>query len=295
MKKIISIPLALVFVLLFVMIGYPGFANSQGYSASLLEEYGSFTEVAAFHLSGLNIESQTIYPGYKIVTEEEERNLEQKNRNVDRGYVGEGVFFYPSEEQRQMVTQKREKGKNRQSISEDFSIMGPVYEDGTTQVVSVTPYSNGTLVQQDRVKGITENVWNIGMYVAGKIFKTVGSILLDIINFYADTLDKSKGSETYTYVSYRYIGKDVLVYDTGRWELWYQAKSRENYAHTLSTYVNAYGLTRTHNRDYTIDEGYYPVKTDFSPNYNNDSELAYRGWYNWMKDYNAYRYPEYGY
>ncbi|PTQ55577.1 MAG: hypothetical protein BSOLF_1823 [Candidatus Carbobacillus altaicus] len=90
MKKIISIPLALLFVILF---GYPGFANSQSYSASLLEEYGSFTEVVAFHLSGQNIESQTTYPGYKIVTQEEEKYLEQKNRNVDRGYVGEGVFF----------------------------------------------------------------------------------------------------------------------------------------------------------------------------------------------------------
>lgn len=175
--------------------------------------------------------------------------------------------------------------------------MGPVYDDGTVQVVNITPYSNGTLIQQDRVKGITENVWDISMYVVGKVFNTVGSILLDIINYYMETLDKSRGSETYTYLSYRYIGKDVLVYDSNwkRRAVWYQARSRETYAHALSTFVNKKGLTRTRSYDYTIDNGYEPVKTDFSPNYNNNSELAFRGWYNWKKGYNAYRYPEYGY
>lgn len=54
--------------------------------------FSNMTNYSSAQMSVQKIESQIIYPGYKIVTEEE-KNLEQKNQNVDRGYVGEGVFF----------------------------------------------------------------------------------------------------------------------------------------------------------------------------------------------------------
>lgn len=49
MKKSILISLTLLLVLSMVMIVYPGNASSQSDSASVLEDYGSLTEVASFH------------------------------------------------------------------------------------------------------------------------------------------------------------------------------------------------------------------------------------------------------
>jgi hypothetical protein len=147
------------------------------------------------------------YPGYKIVTEQEEVIIEQKNSNkIKHSYDGEGIIFYPTEEQKEMAKKKKAKN-NKTDNSGDINIMGPVYEDGTTKVVSVTPYANGTLIQEERKQGIAENIWYNGMKVAGVIFNTVGGIITDLATYYVDTVDKSKGTDTYTFKSYRYIGK----------------------------------------------------------------------------------------
>ncbi|WP_339063974.1 hypothetical protein [Tepidibacillus marianensis] len=106
------------------------------------------------------------YPNYTIVTEKEEKLIEIKNRKVERGYLGDVVIITPSEEQIQMMDNK----KTNNGIKNDGQV-GTMYvptPDGTTQILTVAPYSNGTLIQQDYKSGIASTIWNTSMYVAGK-------------------------------------------------------------------------------------------------------------------------------
>jgi len=234
-----------------------------------------------------SIEPETI-GDYTIVTEEEEAQIEvtnEVNNSFDKTYIGEPEITLPSSEQ-------LSKSGGPAEIPPYYE--APAYPDGTTSISNYA-YSNGTLIKQDTEEGILNNIWSKGMYVAGYIFKTVGGLVIDAADAALTTIDKSRGSTVYTYKSYRYIGKDVKVYDHPSWIKWYEAKSRQNFAHSLSTWVNTAGYTKTKSIDYDYDSGFNPVKTEFSTNYNNSSVLKNRAWTNWYKDYRYYKYPEYGY
>jgi hypothetical protein len=249
----------------------------------------SLSPTSAFAEDGSTSEQFPTPPieGYQVVTEEEETSLDT---TATPALQYEGTTIYePTYMEIQMAAKKN---------ATDPISPGPnyyqEYPDGTTSI-SKYAYSNGTLIQQDLDQGIANSIWSNGVTVAGFAFKTVGGVLVESANRLVTSIDKYRESTVYAYKSYRYIGKEAKVYNRGSWSKWYEAKSRENFAHTYSSWVNSSGYTKTIQIDFTRDNGYYPVVTNFSPNYNNDSELKNRAWTNWYKGYKYYSYPEYGY
>jgi hypothetical protein len=127
------------------------------------------------------------------------------------------------------------------------------------------------------------------MTVLGYYVDNDEGVILGAADVLASQIDFDQYVTAKTFKSYRYIGKEGQVYDYSGWEKHYDARSRQVYKHYLGTYVTEDSSTRTDSTDYTHDRGYSPVTTNDSPNFNNESELEERAWYNG----GGYRYPEY--
>ena len=209
----------------------------------------------------------------QVITEELEAELATDQQKI---YIGD---------------ERSSSGNNVIAIDEPNEVVA--VPEGTTSIATYA-YGGSGVIAQDSESGYYSYIYNIGMYAAGKFCDTVGGLIFKVVDYANKTLDKSRPITAKTYKSYRYIGKEVNVYDGGgRWEKNYEAISRENYKHYFGTYVDTKGYTYSTTIDYTRPNGYNPIVTNYSPNYNNNTELKKRASNNWVKDYEYYSWPEY--
>lgn len=222
------------------------------------------------------------------VSEEEEKSLVTNEDYVENNKVILEVSL-----------EKQNKNKN-QLLSQPSNLLitepgtdAIAVEYGTSKIVNYAYAGTGVIdTAEDTESGVFNNIKGLAMTIAGEFVDTAGSVIIGAADVASTYIKFDQYSTAKTYKSYRYIGKETQIYTTSGWKKYYDARSRQTYKHYFGTYVTTSGSTRTDTTDYTFDRGYSPIKTIYSANYKNDTELRNRGWYNW-KFGSTYRYPEY--
>lgn len=227
------------------------------------------------------------------------------------GYTN-SVFASPSltnkkysEEYEEYISKNEDYVNENKVIIEEENILTPIFqknmitpyaivpEDGATKIIHYTYSGLGVIdTPDDSISGILQTIKDIGMEVAGVFVSTVQGVVLGATDLLISQIAFDKYTTAKTFKSYRYAGKEVQVYTGSSWRKYYDARARETYKHYFATFVTKDNFTRTDTEDYTADKGYSPVKVEPSKNFNNESELRYRAWYNWYMG-SGYRYPEY--
>ncbi|TYS50073.1 hypothetical protein [Bacillus infantis] len=227
-----------------------------------------------FPLSNINasttdqsIKAQTA----EVLTEEEEFREALKNKESTKVIISEeaGPTY------------------NKDGEIQQFQTLGVDPGTGSTKVVSYA-YAGGGLIEKGQKSGIASAIWDSTIVVVAAIVTPVASVVGSVAEIFSDQVAKDQYTTAKTYISYRYIGKEGHVYGNGKWNYWWDTLSRQNYKHYFAAYVSTKGVTRTSTKDYTMDKGYSPVKTDWSANYNSSSTITSRAYYNWSKGYWAY-------
>lgn len=172
-----------------------------------------------------------------------------------------------------------------------------VYPDGTTRVTTYEYPVNPTtyLVETKSTASPVNIIWNIGMYIAGKLAGTFGGFLLDGANLALDSIDKTAGGSVHTFQSYRYTDKNAQAYtaSTNSWKTWYVAEKQDIFKHATNTWRSSkYNETNSKTVDYTPSKGFVAHLTNASTNYNSNAVLADRAWTNWYKNSFYYKSPE---
>ncbi|MES9685380.1 hypothetical protein CN514_10465 [Bacillus sp. AFS001701] len=169
-------------------------------------------------------------------------------------------------------------------------------EPGTTRVTTYQYPVSGSLYFVEKKSGATANsIWNVSMYIVGKLVGTVGGFIQDGLSLALDSVDKTAGASVQTFKSYRYTEKNGQVYKTSKsWGTYYTAEQEETFKHALNAYRSKkYNETRTVHVDYVPSRGYSAFKIAYSTHYKNNKAISDRAWTNWYKGYNYYTTPEF--
>lgn len=167
---------------------------------------------------------------------------------------------------------------------------GPIAPAGTTDYETFR-YSTGA-VFQDESSGIFDDLNDEMILVLSLIPAT--SVILSVSSYVDSNVDNKKWAHAKTYLSYSYFGKNGLVSDGSKFDVWWKTESRDTFKHYWSSWTQNDGYTRSGTQDFIPPNGYSAIRTELSAHLNDITYIKDTAYNNYIKGYWYYQ-AEYGY
>lgn len=151
-------------------------------------------------------------------------------------------------------------------------------ETGTYRTTYSARETNGVTYQDANKSGTALNlIKDVTLTISGYFTSTVFNIIKDAASLaygYAPSeISLTKpGSATLSH-SYSYVNKRGQIYTGSTWKTCVEIQRREWYRHSYTSFATTSGYTKTANWDYTPDNGYSPIKTDYASYYFDDAMI----------------------
>lgn len=136
---------------------------------------------------------------------------------------------------------------------------GYIYQDATKQATSLSI--------------IKDVVLTISGYFTSTVFNIITDTAKLVYSYKPTQIAISKPGSATLYHSYSYVNKRGDVYTGSYWKTCVEIQRREWYKHSYTSFATTSGITRTASYDYTPENGYKPIKTEYAKYYSDDNMI----------------------